>query len=380
MECFRANDWQLTRRIPQASLVIVFTCAFDRYAELKSRRLLAAAVKKKRPDARLVACGCFSGIMEESLAKDFDLITVPPRELGERLLDQFEKTPGKEVSIPLVSSGHVNRARNTFSLVDRVRGTLATGLEAYDKAVTRISGLRQIRLFAKSRRSGEATLVIARGCPGDCTYCAIRPAIGPLRSAPLKELAVRLEDGFKQGHSDFVIIAGDTGAYGRDIGLTIVDLLRVIFSHAELLRLTIQDLNPQWFNEYADTLIPVLTDNAERISMIWLPLQSGSRKVLQRMRRQYDPEVFLENCLRLRERAPTVAIGTHILIGFPGESEEDFDQTLEFCRQARFSDIFVFKYTDRPGTQAADMPDKVPEREKRRRVARLRSVFPTTVR
>ena len=125
-ECFHANGYRTVKRISRASLVIVFLCAFDRFAELKSTRLLAVAARRKHPRAKLIACGCFSNRLETRLVRQLGIITVPPRELTERLLSQFREVSARDVQAPLVSDSHVKAARRAFGRLTTARATLAT--------------------------------------------------------------------------------------------------------------------------------------------------------------------------------------------------------------------------------------------------------------
>ena len=221
--------------------------------------------------------------------------------------------------------------------------------------------------------------MVSRGCSGKCTFCGVPFAVGPLKSLPLETIVNNFKAILDQGNRVISLVATDVGAYGQDCGLSVVDLLKRLFSFEEKFQLIINDLNPRWLIKYVDELIPLFAGNADKIDYILMPIQSGSEKILALMKREHtaaDVEKHLEG---LKKAVPGIQIGTHVLVGFPGETEEDFTATVNFLKDVEFYYLKVFKYDDRPRIASAQLPDKVPENVKRRRMLRLIREFPGMV-
>jgi tRNA-2-methylthio-N6-dimethylallyladenosine synthase len=164
-----------------------------------------------------------------------------------------------------------------------------------------------------------------------------------------------------------------------DCGLSVVDLFKRLFAFEEKFELIINDLNPRWLVKYGDELITLLAENADKIDYILMPVQTGSEKILTLMKRGHTVAGVREQLKVLKKAAPGIKVGTHVLVGFPGETDADFQATVEFLKALDFYYLKVFKYDDRPGIAAARLPDKVPEKVKRRRLLRLIREFPGMV-
>ena len=223
------------------------------------------------------------------------------------------------------------------------------------------------------------SLRIAWGCASDCAYCAIRVAAGPLRSKPIEAILAEFDAGLAEGFKRFEMIAGDVGCWGRDLGSDIAELLSRVFEREGDYRLIIDDLNPRWLILNQDALVPLLAANTGRIETLMLPVQSGSDAVLAAMRRGYSADELLDCLTRLRAAADGLHLVTHVLVGFPGEGEPEFEHTRALLRRVRFDRVDVYPYADRPHASAADLPGKVPEALVTARSASLESEFPVVV-
>ena len=218
-------------------------------------------------------------------------------------------------------------------------------------------------------------LRVAAGCMGVCSYCAIRLAAGPLRSKPLQGILDEFDEGLRQGHKEFNIIAGDIACYGQDIGLTVVDLFEGFFARQGDFRLTLLDLGPEWGVKYTEALTRLFVANSARIRLVVFPVQSGCDRILEKMERGYSAETALAFMERLHHANPPIQTATHVMAGFPGETEADFEETLAFLRKARFNRVDVYRYNDRPGTEAIHMDEKISEQVQAQRLARIEQEF-----
>jgi len=243
-----------------------------------------------------------------------------------------------------------------------------------DKVITRIPQCLQLQ-FVRQSQDVVPALMLSRGCQGQCTYCGIPFAVGPLKSLPLERIVNNFRSILAQGNRVIGLVATDVGSYGQDNGSSVVELFRRLFAFDEKFQLIINDFNPRWLVKYSDDLIDLFAANAEKIDYILMPIQSGSEKILSLMQRRHTASEVREHMLALKKAVPGIRIGTHVMVGFPGEKEEDFDATLDFLKSLDFYYLKVFKYDDRPRIAAAKLSDKVPENIKRRRLLRLTREF-----
>ncbi len=373
IEYFRQNGWCVYFHPYDVKLILVFTCGFDRYANDKSISLLKSLKRKARDDAQFIVLGCLAEIENKLLENELHCYTLPPKRVFS--IDEIihATIPIKDVKQPLVVNQYVEQAQSSFTLIDNFRATIQLTSHFLDKMISSFS-MKRLNM-QNEKRLYEPRLYIARGCCGECSFCSVRPAMGDLVSKPLETILEEFREGLDQGYHTFHLMAGDVGQYGQDINLTIVDLLRELFNHNDDFQLVIHDLNPRWINKYKTDLIDLLTQNAHRIKRLWIPLQSGSEKILELMNRQYNAIETKTNLIELRNALPGVFIGTHIIVGFPGETEEHFQETIKFCNDIKFTAICCIKYADYSHVKSYHFPNKVSEIIKRIRIFRFRSRF-----
>ena len=361
-EFFRLNGWEISDSIEEADLVIMIGCGYCGRCENRNFELLETAARRLRPGARLVIGGCLAGINETRLQQAFDADLVPPKDAA-----QLEDIIGatirlSEVDDPLSIEPYIERASRCFSAKERRSDE--TILRAACRRLAEASGI----LAAPSRNgygdaelaAGICSLRVARGCLGNCSYCAIRFAAGPLQSKPLAKVLAEFDRGLQQGYTVFKVIAGDLGCYGQDIGTSVVELLEGLMERPGEFRLTLSDFDLKWLVKYQTPLVDLLARNTSHIRSVILPLQSGSEHMLALMRRGHTAEQALVALTALRAACPDMVLDTHVLIGFPGETDEDFEDTRRFLRACRFDHVMCYNYEDRPNTDASAMQPKVP--------------------
>ena len=377
-EYFAANGWSIADRVEEADMVVVTACGFSAHYEEYSMQLLEAADRRRKPGSKLVVVGCLAGIDKARLDNAFDAALVAPKD-ATRLDEIIDAAVGfKDVDDPLVIEPYVERASSCFSYEER-RGR-ETAARASVHRLRRASGIKSVHRRGDADASGDQSRVaksvcsirVAQGCMGTCTYCAIRFAAGPLQSKPLDEVLAEFDSGLSQGCTEFRLIAGDLGCYGQDIGTNVAVLLERMMQRSAAFRLTLQDFDLRWFVMYQASLIELLSSNHSRVGSVLVPLQSGSERILALMRRGHTASDAKEALCALRAASPDMVLDTHVLVGFPGETRRDFDDTLRFLKAVRFDHVTGYDYEDRPGTEASQMPDKVPHRVVKSRGFRLR--------
>jgi MiaB/RimO family radical SAM methylthiotransferase len=205
-------------------------------------------------------------------------------------------------------------------------------------------------------------LRVSKGCLGKCSYCVIRSATGILQSRQPQDVIGEFRKGLEAGHKVFYITAEDSGAYGLDIATTSLALLKEIFEAGKDrdFKLIVTNFNAQWFAKYYLLLEPLFLANRDKMLYLQVPIQSGSNRILRLMNRPYDIDEVSGYLERLQSKAPSLNIATDIIVGFPQETEEDFEETRKLLRRIRFSFAEIFAYEDRPNTAAAAIKDKVP--------------------
>jgi threonylcarbamoyladenosine tRNA methylthiotransferase CDKAL1 len=396
---FEANGWTLVRRPRRADLVVVATCGFDMVREEKSIRLLHQLDKTRSKDAQLVVVGCLAGIHPERIDREFQATVIAPGQV-ERLNEVIDATV-RLAQVPPVNDvdPYIEKAQKAWlpserypgmsrraALKQDVRATVraaAHSLLAWCRVEAPVSRLwhRLKRQLGRGTPESEPMFFIrvARGCGETCSYCAIRFAVGPLQSRPLDDILAQFDQGLRQGYRLFNLVADDIGPYGADIGSSLAELLAGVFARRGDFRLVLTDINPRYMIRYASEVTEILAANSSRIELLKVPIQSGSDRMLQLMERPYTLEQ-LRRCLgELREQAPELPLDTHILVGFPGETEADFQKTVDLLRAVRFDRIQAYWYSDRPNTPAAQMTPKVPDSVIERRVRTLLREFPGRV-
>ena len=216
-------------------------------------------------------------------------------------------------------------------------------------------------------------LKVEDGCVNFCTYCAIPYARGPVRSLPLDESVAEAQRMAGEGYREIVVTGIEISSWGKDLknGQSLIDLLEALCAAVPALRIRLGSLEPRTITEDFCARAAKLDNLCPHFH---LSLQSGCDATLKRMNRKYDTARYLESCMLLRRYFDDPAITTDLITGFPGETEEEFEQTLAFIREAGFSAMHVFPYSRRTGTPACDMPGQVPMQEKEARAHRAAAV------
>ncbi|MEM2227019.1 MAG: tRNA (N(6)-L-threonylcarbamoyladenosine(37)-C(2))-methylthiotransferase [Candidatus Bathyarchaeia archaeon] len=233
---------------------------------------------------------------------------------------------------------------------------IAARVESGERNIVRFSNRPPIKPTLPKSRLNERIeiLQISEGCTLNCSYCSTKLARGDLFSYPLEELLQRVRRAVEDGAMEIWITAQDAGAYGIDIGLSLVDLLDGIISIPGKFKVRVGMMNPMYARAMLDDLLRIYED-PKVYKFIHIPVQSGSEKVLKSMKRPYSPLDFAEVAMTFRERHPDITVSTDVIVGFPSEEEEDFEETMELMAETRPDIVNISKFTPRPGTEAYRM-------------------------
>ncbi|MFH1415808.1 MAG: radical SAM protein [Elusimicrobiota bacterium] len=338
---FKNNGYIKAQNLKEADIILIFTCGFKKLRENKWIRIINYVNKKKKEGSEMIICGCLPGINKERIQSVFDGITVKPYEV-EPIRDRFRL------------KGELNSIKPVIFQDKKQKKKLPGRDYAFN-------------LYYNQICNQKACIIKAGvGCLGNCSYCAIKIAKPVLTSTPIGIITDSFNMGLEKGYNNFILSADDLGSYGQDIGTTYVELISGLISIKGDYKIEIRYLEPQWLIRYIIELEKLLK-NSNKISFIGIPIQSGSNRILKLMNRDYDIKECIQNVNRLSKTVPSAFIRTHFLVGFPGETEEDFKQTLKLVKILKFDVGQSFIYTDRFSTRASAMDNKVPVNVKQKR-------------
>ena len=343
----QAMEAELTRRghtlVPfdgEADAYIINTCTVTAVSDKKSRQMIRQA-RKRSPHAIVAVCGCYAQTDPEAVeALEVDLLMGTNDRMG--FLDRLEALSPDGGQVVDVDDA---LRRRTFERLS------AGGLEGRTRAMLKVED----------------------GCVNFCTYCIIPYARGPIRSLPAEEAAAQAAQLAAAGYKELVLTGIEISSWGRDLPgrPEPMDLIEAVCAAAPGCRVRLGSLEPRTITaEFCrrGVAIPNLCPHFH------LSMQSGCDATLKRMNRKYDTERYYESLRLLREYFDRPGITTDLIVGFPGETEEEFEQTLEFVRKCAFSAMHIFPYSRRSGTPAAAMPDQVPNAVKEERAHRAGEV------
>ena len=305
----------------EADAYVVNTCSVTAASDQKSRQA-AHRLRRERPGAVVAVCGCWSQTHPaEARSLEADVLGGSGDRMGFlTLLEQAVRAriPREAIDHPL--------QRRHFEWLP------AGGLEGRTRALLKVED----------------------GCANFCSYCIIPHARGPVRSLPMGEAAVLAAELKAAGYREIVLTGIEISSWGRDLheGLTLIDLLESVSAAVPVVRLRLGSLEPRTITEEFCQRAALLPDLCPQFH---LSLQSGCDETLRRMRRKYDTARYLQSVELLNRHFHRPAVTTDLITGFPGETEEEFAQTLAFIRRCGFARMHIFPYSARPGTPAADM-------------------------
>jgi tRNA A37 methylthiotransferase MiaB len=378
----RTNGWSVIQRLENADLIIVSACGFAARQADRSFERLGLVDARRKPDSHVIVLGCLAGIETDRLRETFGFTVVPPVNL--QRLDEIlgAETPLADIPPANWTTPHICMAKSCWTPEDlspcvttrlRLRHVLRRMAARFNPEGR---GAYVLRRLWRLRGYGSLYRIrVTRGCSEECSYCAIRLAVGPIRSKPSNDAFAEYVRGIQLGYRRFEVLGEDVGWYGQDIGGDLVGLLDRFLSHADRVQFRIADIHPASFICFAQSMGELLAARTRAVHHVMVPVQSGSDSVLKTMCRTYTAAQLYECFASLEPTRSRMHLATHVLLGFPGETEEDFQATVNLLRTVKFDEIQVYAYTERPHTPACDFTPKVPEADKRDRVARVLGEF-----
>lgn len=315
-------------------IIIVNTCSVTNVADNKSMKVLRS-LKKSYPTSILVVCGCSV---------------------------EHNKETYKNMSIDVLIGN-----RDKSILVKQIKQYIKNKKKITDLYEGRDSTFENMSVTKFSDKT-RAFVKIQDGCDNFCTYCIIPYVRGSVRSKDFNEAVDEIKNLVAMGHQEIVFTGIDTGSYGKNTNHDLVDLIKEISKIENLKRIRISSIE---ITSIDDRFIEELKTNPKVCGHLHVSLQSGSKRILKLMNRKYTKEEYLAKIQKLRKARPNINLTTDVIVGFPGETEEDFLECVDFCKKCEFSKIHVFPYSKREGTAAAKMDNQLDNSIKKERARRL---------
>ena len=318
----------------EADICVINSCSVTEHADKKCRNIIRK-LHRRNPSAIIAVTGCYAQLKPQEIAAiDGVDIVLGNNDKGDLYKRVVELSSRGQAQVYSCDCEEITRFFAAFSTGDRSRSFLK----------------------------------VQDGCDYKCAYCTIHYARGSSRNMPIAELVAEAEKVAESGLKEIVITGINTGDFGRTTGEKFIDLLRALNEVDGIERYRISSIEP---NLITDEIIEFCASSPKFQHHFHIPLQSGSDRILGLMRRRYTSAKFADRIEKVRSLMPDAFIGIDVITGFPGETEEDFQQTYDLLARLKPSFLHIFPFSERPGTPAVDMPNKVPSYISTQRVARL---------
>ncbi|AIF52248.1 tRNA (N(6)-L-threonylcarbamoyladenosine(37)-C(2))-methylthiotransferase MtaB [Pelosinus sp. UFO1] len=338
---FKQRGYEILPFDQVADVYVINTCSVTHLGEKKSRQIIRRAIRLN--DKAVVAvAGCYAQVSPEEIEAIEGVKVIVGTQDRHRIVDLVEK------------------AASSISPVNVV------------KNIMNAEHFEDIPLFDTPGRT-RAFLKIQEGCTNFCTYCIIPYARGPLRSRPLESIITESEKLIGAGFKEIVLTGIHLGAYGRGMegNITLVDAVKAVLSRDGLTRLRLGSLESI---EISDELITIMQQDDRLCDHLHLPLQAGDDTILKAMNRHYTLAEYRQLINNIKMSIPSIGISTDIIVGFPGETREMFENALQFVEKMNFSRMHIFPYSRRSGTPAAEFSEQISEDEKKYRVNKMQEL------
>ncbi len=331
----KEDGYEPAQNIKDADIIIFNTCAIREGAEDRVFGNVGALkkLKKENRDKIIAVCGCMTQ-QKEKANKLYEMFPFVDIVFGTSNLYKFKE--------------FLNKSTKRLLAYDENFNLIGEDMPFY-------------------RTSGENAWVnIMQGCNNFCTYCIVPYVRGRERSRKSDDILKEVKEAVNQGYKKITLLGQNVNSYGQDCGeISFSELLKKVCKIQGDFKVTFMTSHPK---DLTSDVIDVIAENEKILKEIHLPVQSGSNKILEKMNRKYTVEKYLSIIDEIKKKIPNVRITTDIIVGFPGETEEDFNQTCELIKKVGYDGIFAFMYSVREGTVAEKMPNQVSFDEKNKRV------------
>lgn len=378
------------RNYRQADEIVFYGCSVNQQMEDQSRRLIELLKSRKKADAKLTVTGCLAKIRPDLATNDpkFPELAAATTEILKfkeeawKWSANYQYRPRDEIQKGLMADSWAketpqdapeaaprgNSKPRKANLAARVLGDASRRIWDYIDASNK-------KAFVMWDEPNIFCIKISTGCCCSCSYCSIRLSRGGLRSKPQELVCHEFERGLQQGFTEFALFGTNLANYGMDLGYGLVDLLDQLVRIPGKYQIALRNVEANYLITHAAQFAELVRGG--RINSLHSPIQTGSERILKLMNRQTDIKAYLKALKQIRAAAPQMTLLTQIMVGFPGENDRDFAETVSLVKRAPFDHYEIFSYTDRPGTVAATMTERADPAvvHKRQRSLILRNFF-----
>lgn len=361
------NGYVTTEKVEEADLILFRTCGLKKDSEENALEAIRRIKSTKKEDAEFIAWGCLSKINPHALRREYTGLTFG--DANEEILNKIAgaKKPIGEINanylLPIFEHG------SFFSKITHFPRFLLTSL----------LGTERFSILYEEKRYGSPFFIkVSTGCLGNCTFCAVKRSRGTVRSKSIDKVLAEFRRGLTSGYRDFRLLATDLGAYGVDQGYRLTDLLNRMIEEKGDYVVSLRNINPYWLIDMYKQLEPILSSG--KIRFISSAFESGSNRILRLMGRRYTIEEYKRCIQGINRKNPKILLSTQVMVGFPTEKRQDFQQSEKILKEVYFDEVEVYKYSPRNGTSAATMSEQVPEYIKEYRFLKLSLLAAISVR
>ena len=341
LEIFKKEGYTQVDSEDFADVYVINTCTVTHMSDRKSRQYIRR-MKKKNPDAIIAVVGCYSQVSPEEILSIDEVNLVMGTNDRKKIVEEVKK---------------IDASRKVSTVDD----------------IMKVKAFEEIEIN-KTNGKTRAFMKIQDGCDRYCSYCIIPYARGRVRSRDLESIVKEVENLASNGYKEVVLTGIHVASYGKDIkdsDIKLLDVIKQINDIEGIERIRFMTSHPK---DISDEVIYAMRDCDKVCEFLHLPVQCGSTKLLKKMNRHYSKEDYLRIVEKAKVEVPNIAFSTDIMVGFPGETEEDLLDTIDVVRKVKYDTAFTFIYSKREGTPAAKMEDQIPEDVKHERFNRVLAV------
>ncbi|MGM0508619.1 MAG: tRNA (N6-isopentenyl adenosine(37)-C2)-methylthiotransferase MiaB [Fusobacteriota bacterium] len=333
-------NYEITEDIKKASIIVLNTCTIRKSAENRVYGKLgeAKAVKDKNEDAIIIIAGCLAQEDPKRIIRKAHYVDI------------------------IMGNQNIHKLPENIEVIKS---------KQHKKRIVSVENENELppNLSADFESDITADVSITYGCNNFCTYCIVPYVRGRERSVPKKDIIKSVKNYLDSGYKEIMLLGQNVNSYGKDLKNTnFADLLESIAKIKEKFRIRFISPHPR---DFTDDVLKVMAKEEKVCNYVHLPLQSGSTNILKKMNRGYTKEEYLKLVDKLKNTNPGITITTDIIVGFPGETVEDFNDTLDVVKKVEYDNAYMFMYSKREGTPAAKMEEQVDKKEKERRLQKL---------
>ena len=386
---FIKNNYKIVSNPRDADIIILSTCAYSNKSAEKS---LEATKKFLDYNAEIIVTGCLPEIEKEKLAKFFNVRTISTKTLN-KIDEIFPENKIKfkdldDTNTPLENAYEydlISNLKNIFrksNISKKIISSISESFLRYiikDNSANCHKSIVRYGYFKYFKERLQPNLTVHKdsyfirpswGCLGNCSYCVIKKAIGPLKSKPVEKIISEFKKGLSLGYKNFIFDADDLGAYGTDKSSNFVEMLDKVTDIPGNYLVHLRYIHPVWLVKHCNSFVNVLKKG--KIVSLGSAIQSGNPRILKLMHRYSDVKKIKDSFSKIKNAYPNLLIATECINGFPSETREEFEETLNVVNEIGFDWGFIFPFSCRPGSEAENIKSKIPKKEILNRIKHAR--------